>query len=139
MRVLLDTCVLSELRYPKPCEKVRHAIDQVDNENLFVSVITIGEIIKGISLLDDGKRKSSLQQWLQTLERNYTENILPIDLQTSHIWGEITALAQKKGKTIPISDALIAATAIRNGLYVMTRNVNDFCDTGAMVVNPWSA
>lgn len=139
MRVLLDTCVLSELHRPNASDKVRNAVDRTDGNNLFISTITTGEIIKGISLLDDGQRKSELKQWIQTLEKNYAERILPVDLATSHIWGEITASAQKKGKIIPTADGLIAAIAIRNGLTIMTRNMDDFCETGAMIINPWTA
>jgi len=87
--------------------------------------------------LDEGKRKRDLQSWIQALERYYTERILPVDLETTRIWGELTARAQKKGKTIPASDSLIASTAIRHGLHVMTRNIDDFSATGAMLINPW--
>ncbi len=137
MRVLLDTCVLSELRRENGNENVRNAVNAMDGRNIFVSTISIGEIIKGILLLDDGKRRSELKQWVQTLERNYSERILPVDLETSRIWGELTASAQKKGKTVPIADGLIAAIAINNGLHIMTRNTNDFAETGVMIINPW--
>ena len=138
MRVLLDTCVLSELRLPKGDPRVRHAVDVLGSDDLFISVLTVGEIAKGIALLKEGKNKRNLQAWLQTLERDYADRILPVDLETSHIWGELTAAAQKTGKVVPASDGLIAATARRHGLYIMTRNAEDFQPTGVLLLNPWA-
>jgi len=137
MRVLLDTCVLSKLRRPGEHREVRRAVEQIADEDLFISVISMGEIIKGIELLNEGKRKKSLQDWVQALQRYYAKRILPVDVETVHIWGELTAKAQKQGKGIPALDGLIAATALRHGLHVMTRNVADFVPTGAMLINPW--
>ena len=137
MRVLLDTCVLSELRHPNGDAGVRLAVEGVADEKLFVSIVSVGEIVKGISLLPDGKRKSELHSWVQTLEHHYAASIKPVDLKTSRIWGELTAIAQKKGKTVPMADGLIASTAMRHGLHIMTRNVADFEPTGAMLINPW--
>ncbi len=137
MKVLLDTCTLSELRLPKPDAGVASAIRDLDSDDLFVSAITIGEIVKGVALLQDGQKKRQLQSWLQTLERHYGDRLLPIDLETCRMWGELTAAAQKAGRTIPASDGLIAATARRHGLYIMTRNTADFESTGVPLLNPW--
>ena len=137
MRVLLDTCVLSELRRPKGHPGVRRAVDALDSADLFVSVVSIGEIAKGIALLKESQNKRALRGWLQALERDYADRLLPVDLETSHIWGELTAAAQKSGKTVPASDGLIAATAQRHGLHIMTRNTEHFEPTGALLVNPW--
>lgn len=137
MRVLLDTCTVSELRQKTPRKAVAAAIEAVPSENLFLSVITLGEIVKGIALLEEGKRKHGLQGWLMELERYYEDRILPIDTDTVRIWGELTAEAQKKGVRVGASDGLIAATARRHGLHVMTRNVSDFEATGVLLVNPW--
>ncbi len=138
MRVLLDACVLSEIHKPKGNRSVKHVVDSIPSPNLYLSVITVGEMIKEIELLPDGKRKSDLQRWIYEIERDYSESILSIDLETVHIWGSITANAQKKGFNIPISDGLIAATAIQHGLFLMTRNLSDFEHTGVMIINPWS-
>ena len=138
MKVLLDTCALSELRLPKPDAGVASAIRDLDSDDLFVSAISIGEIVKGVALLPDGQKKRLLQSWLQTLERHYGDRLLPIDLEICRMWGELTAAAQKAGRTIPASDGLIAATARRHGLYVMTRNTADFEPAGVPVFNPWS-
>ncbi len=137
MKVLLDTCALSELRLPKPDAGVASAVQDLDSDDLFVSAISIGEIVKGVALLEDGKKKRLLQSWLQTLERHYGDRLLPIDTETCHMWGELTAAAQKAGRTIPASDGLIAATARRHGLYIMTRNTADFESSGVPLLNPW--
>jgi toxin FitB len=137
VRVLLDTCVLSELRKPQGDVGVRQSVERIPDNDLFVSVISLGEIAKGIALLADVRRKRDLQSWLQMLERDYAARILPVDREAAHIWGELTASAQKDGKIISASDGLIAATARRHGLHVMTRNVADFEPIGVMLINPW--
>ena len=113
------------------------AIDALASEDLFVSVLSIGEIAKGIAVLKESKNRRALQSWLQTLERHYADRLLPIDLETSRIWGELTTAAQKMGRTIPATDGLIAATARRHGLHIMTRNIGDFEPAGVLVLNPW--
>ena len=138
MRILLDTCVLSELRKEQCHTAVYRSVEKATDEELFVSVITIGEIAKGVCLLDDGRRKRGLLEWLQTVKHDYSDRILQIDLETVEIWGELTARAQKAGETVAASDGLIAATALRHGLHVMTRNVDDFIPTGVLLINPWS-
>jgi toxin FitB len=137
MRVLLDTCVLSELRHPQGSPDVRRAVEDLDSENLFLSIITTGEISKSIALLTDGRRKRGLQEWFLTLQRFYADRILSIDLETSQIWGELTAAAQPSGSSIPASDGLIAATALRHGLHLMTRNTVHFAATHVLLLNPW--
>lgn len=137
MRVLLDTCVLSEIRRKQGDARVRKEVSALPAESLFLSVLTIGELTKGIELLVAGDHQSTLRNWLLTLEQDYADHILDIDTETARIWGELTATAQARGRTIPVSDGLIAATAVRHGLHVMTRNVADFVATGAMLLDPW--
>ena len=138
MRVLLDTCVLSELRHPKGDASVRNAVDAFDSENLFVSVLSIGEIAKGVALLNESKKKRDLQNWLQTMERFYGDRLLPIDLETCRIWGRThSRRAEIRPDCTGQSDGLIGATATRHGLHVMTRNTADFEPTGVMLINPW--
>ncbi len=138
MKVLLDTCVLSELRRPNGHPRVRQAVGVLDDENIFLSVISVGEIFKGIALLRESPKKRALETWLQTLERSYADRVLPIDLETSRTWGELTAAAQKAGRALHAADGLIAATALRHGLRVMTRNTADFERTGVLLLNPWA-
>jgi len=137
VRTLLNTCILSELRRPNCHDGVRSAVTELASEELFVSVISIGEIVKGIALLEESRRKQELSSWVRNLELNYTDRLLPVDLEVVRIWGEITAVAQKQGITIPVCDGLIASTARRHGLYLMTRKTADFEPTGVMLINPW--
>jgi toxin FitB len=137
VRILLDTCVLSELRRPTPDPGVRRAVEEAAGEDLFLSVISIGEIAKGIALLRESQKKRALGAWLHALERDYADRLLSIDREISHLWGELTAAAQKTGKVIPAADGLIAATARRHGLHLMTRNTGHFEAAGVALVNPW--
>lgn len=137
MRVLLDTCVLSELYRPAPQEAVRVAVDLLPDEHLFLSVITLGEIGKGIALLPDSRRRQDLSAWFTNLQHAYIDRILSVDPETAAIWGEITAVAQRRGVVLAAADGLIAATALCHGLHLMTRNVKDYQITGALLLNPW--
>ena len=137
MKALLDTCVLSGLRHPTHASLLTKAMQFFDAKDLFLSVISIGEIIKGIALLPTSKKKNELQHWALQLENVYTDRILNITSDVVHIWGEVTAQSKLKGITIPTSDGLIAATALAHGLHVMTRNVADFQSTGVLLLNPW--
>lgn len=137
MRILIDTCVVSELWRKGGSEKVRKRVSALKAEDSYVSVLTVGEIAKGIHLLHESKKKRDLRNKLTLLETEYQQNILNIDSEIMKIWGELLAVSQKKGKLIPVSDGLIAATAARHGLHIMTRNVSDFEGTGSLVINPW--
>lgn len=138
MRVLLDTCVLSELRNPRGDQNVRSAVASLRPGETFLSVITLGEISKGISLLTDDQKKRDLEYWFPSVERSYADRILPVDRDTAIIWGELTAVVQRRGIQLHAADGLIAATAIQHGLHVMTRNVRHFDSTGVLIINPWS-
>lgn len=137
MKALLDTCVLSELRNAANAPLLAQTLDLFESSDLYISVISIGEIAKGIALLPSSKKKTALQHWAHHLEKNYSENLLSIDREIVQVWGEITATAQLRGKIIHMADGLIAATALVHGLHVMTRNVSDFIPTGVLVLNPW--
>lgn len=138
MNILLDTCILSELRKPESHDLIKNAIISFDATQLFISVISIGEITKGIALLATSKKKTELSQWAAQLEKNYVNRILDINSDIAHMWGELTANAQIRGKIIPAADGLIAATALAHGLHIMTRNVSDFEFSGALLINPWA-
>lgn len=130
--------MISIIRHPQGLAAVRDAVAAIPDEQLFLSgVITLGELAKGIALLDEGQRKTALKTWLDGLEQDYGERILPIDAETVRVWGESTAAAQENGRIVPAADGLIAATARCHGLRVMTRNVDDFTPMGVMLVNPW--
>lgn len=137
MKVLLDTCALAELRKPRPDPAVVAAVKAVPDEKLFLSALSVGEIAKGTALLPAGKKRNELTAWLVALEREFRERILPVDVEIARGWGEMTARAHKKGLIVAPTDGLIAATAMRHKLHVMTRNEKDFQPTGVRVVNPW--
>ncbi len=137
MRVLLDTCVISENLRPNGEQRVKDCIRALRSSDTFLSTITMGKIAKGIALLEAGRRRDLFADYLLGLEQDFENRILSIDIETARIWGETTASAQQRGKTIPPTDGLIAATAIRHGLHVVTRNIKDFEPTGAMLINPW--
>jgi hypothetical protein len=137
VKVLLDTCVLTELRKHGGHAGVKSAVAEIPDADLFLSVLSVGEIAKGIALLAAGRKKKALGSWLTGLEANFADRILAVDTETSRLWGELTARGQRSGKVIPAIDGLVAATALRHGLHVMTRNVRDFEASGALVLNPW--
>lgn len=135
--MLIDTCVLSEIQRKQGSEQVRSRVEAIPADNLFLSVLTLGELRKGIDKLKAGARKRSLEAWLDQLVNSAQGHILPVDHETALIWGEVTARTEKLGRPIPAIDGLIAATALQHGLHLMTRNVSDFEATGVLLVNPW--
>jgi toxin FitB len=137
MRVLLDTCVLSELHRETGLSLVRDALASLADDDIYLSVLSVGELTKGITLLPESRRKTDLTAWLFSLQQQYAKRILPITSDITSIWGSITATVQSKGIALPAVDGLLAAMALRHGLYVMTRNVKDFKETGVMLLNPW--
>ncbi len=108
------------------------------SEDAYLSVISIGEIAKGVALLPEGRHKRDLHEWLETIERQYSDRLLPVDRQTTRIWGELAATAQRAGRTVSASDGLIAATALQHGLHVMTRNTAGFAPSRVPLYDPWS-
>lgn len=138
MKYLLDTCVISELVAKQPAPKVLAWIDSVDPDGVFLSVITIGEIAKGIQKLPSSKRKQELIDWLENeLLIRFQDNLIELDANILIQWGKLTAHLESKGQTIPAIDALIAASALERGLILVTRNVSDFDGTGVEIINPW--
>jgi predicted nucleic acid-binding protein len=137
VKTLLDTCVLAEIRKPAGNPSVKAVVEEIPDEDLYLSALSVGEIAKGIALLAVGKKKKSLASWLVALESQFEERILGLDVETARIWGELTARAQKKGVAIPAVDGLLAATALRHGLHVMTRNTKHFAASGALILDPW--
>jgi toxin FitB len=140
VKYLLDTCLVSELVRKKPDAKVVKWVADCDEELTFLSVLTLGEIQKGISRLDEKKRRSALQMWLDSdLRVRFGERILTITSDIAQAWGVMQGEAETKGIGIPTIDGLIGATAITHNLTVVTRNVSDIAKTGAKVINPWDS
>lgn len=138
MTFLLDTCVISELVKPQPNENVVRWIDTVDERKLFLSVLTLGELEKGITKLQVSKRKILLQNWLESeLTERFRGRILPVDAAVAVAWGKIQGEAERSGSKLPVIDSLLSATAGVHGCTLATRNVADFERCGAAVLNPW--
>ena len=138
MKYLLDTCVISELAKPVPEKKVLNWFNGIPSEALLLSVVTIGEIRKGLTKLADSKRKDSLAVWLNTLLEDYRARILAIDLAVADNWGQIQGNAEMAGAPMSTLDGLIAATAYTHNLTVVTRNENDFNKARVPILNPWN-
>ena len=136
MSYLLDTNVLSELRRKTPDIGVVEWFARRPASTLFLSVLTIGELRKGIEGLRDVERRSALTDWLETdLPGFFAGRILAIDTQVADRWGKLVAAA---GRPLPAIDSLLGATAAQHGLSIVTRNGRDFADLGLDVINPWS-
>jgi len=136
---LLDTNVISELLKPKPEPKVTTWTDATDEELLFLSVLTLGEIRKGVVLPPRNPRRTSLETWLsKDLPLRFSGRILDIDQEVAHRWGQISGLASARGVNLPVIDGLLAATAIQHNLTLVTRNTRDVAATGVTLFNPWT-
>jgi predicted nucleic acid-binding protein len=138
VKYLLDTCLISELVKKEPNSAVVRWLDEQDEQSLFMSVLTLGELQKGISKLPAGARKDELQAWAgHDLVERFTGRIIDIDLETALFWGKLQGESEQKGERLPVMDSLIAATATAHGLVVVTRNVKDIERCRVRVCNPW--
>lgn len=137
---LLDTNLVSELMKPRPHRGVATWVTATPEALLYLSVITIGEIRKGIDLLgDDDPRRAALQSWLdRDLRLRFTGRLLPFDEGVAERWGQLEALARKKRLTLPTLDAQLAATALHHGLTFVTRHTAHVEPTGVPLFNPWT-
>lgn len=136
MSYLLDTNVLSELRRKSPNAGVVEWFTQRPASTLYLSVLTLGELRKGIEGLADAKRRMALTDWLETdLPGFFAGRILSIDTQVADRWGRLVAAA---GRPLPAIDSLLGATAAQHGLSLVTRNERDFAGLGLDVINPWA-
>jgi predicted nucleic acid-binding protein len=138
MSWLLDTCALSEYAKKSPALKVIAWLDEQDEASLFISVITLGEIEKGILKLraSDLRRSQKLTAWLGKVEQRFAGRILPLDAVTLHVWAQIASHSELAGQSLPVMDGLLMATAQCHGLTVITRNVQDFAPY-PQIFNPW--
>jgi toxin FitB len=138
VKYLLDTCLVSELVRKTPNPNVVKWVEECDEDLTFLSVLTIGEIQKGIARLGDKKRKATLQHWLDSeLKLRFGDRILSISEEVAQTWGQLQGDAENKGITIPSIDGLIGATAVTHNLTIVTRNESDLALTGARILNPW--
>ncbi len=138
MRYLLDTCAISELIAKRPNPDVVQWIDSLDDGQVYLSVITLGEIKRGIEKLPDSVRKDQLNDWLNdNLIIRFKGRILAIDTPVMLTWGALTAQLERQGRTLPAVDSMIASIALHGGYHLVTRNERDFAGTGVDVINPW--
>ena len=138
MKYLIDTCIISELVAKHPNPKVVEFVDSLDSGDVYLSVITIGEIAKGVEKLPKSKRKQELHSWLkEDLLVRFDGRIIPLDTDILMEWGILIARLESTGITLPAIDSLIAATTLTYKLTLVTRNVNDFDGADVRIINPW--
>lgn len=135
---LLDTCVVSEFVKPKPDKHVLAWLNSMDAERVFLSVVTIGEVQRGVSNLPRSNRRAQLEEWLnEQLAAQFAGRILALDAATFMTWGQMMAPLKQQGRVMGVMDSLIAATAVHHRMTLITRNVSDFRDVELSVFNPW--
>ncbi len=137
MNYLLYTCVISELASQSPNSNVVSWIDGLGDDNVFISVITIGEIKRGIQRLPIAGRRRKLEDWLENLLVRFNDTIVAVDTDVVLSWGEMIAVLDKKGRPMTALDSLIAASARYHHLVLATRNTIDFKHSGIQLFNPW--
>lgn len=136
---LLDTNVVSDLRKPRPNVGLTAWIASADEQKLFLSVLTIGELRIGIAVQSDAKKRAALETWLiSDMLSRFAGRILAFDLDVAQQWGRIEGRARLGSGKLPVVDSQLAATALFHGLTLVTNNEADFSRTGASVLNPWT-
>ncbi len=135
---LLDTNIISELIKPRPDLRVVAWIESTDENSLYLSVLTLGEIRKGITSVSDATRRAALESWLDNdLASRFSRRILPIDSAVANRWGRICGSPAAKKSPIAVIDALLAATALHYDLTLATRDTSHAEVSGVPVINPW--
>jgi len=137
MSFLLDTCTISEPKQKQPNEKVLQWLDSQDESKLYLSVLTVGEIRKGITRLESSKKKAELEKWLEKLRTRFSRRILALSERTFLVWGKMYGEFEKKGIVRPAFDSLLEATALEHDLIFVTRNVKNFQHSSVTILNPW--
>jgi toxin FitB len=136
--IVLDTNVISELMRPQTNESVLGWVDAQGQDELFVTAVTVGEILYGIARLPDGKRKSDLHTAAdETLDVDFAERILAFDKSAAEHYGHVVSLRERNGRPISMADALIASICLSYSASLATRNIADFEGVGLDLINPW--
>lgn len=140
MNFLLDTNVVSEWVKPHPNAGVVAWLAEVDEDRVFLSVVTLAELRYGIERMAAGKRRTRLAEWLRDeLPLRFEARVLPIDAVVADAWGRVMARSEAVGRPMSVADAFIAATVKVHGLTLVTRNRPDFEPVLKAIVNPWAA
>ena len=136
MKYLLDTNVISELQKPNCNQNLKSFVETVNWNDIYLSVISIGELSYGIEKLPSGKKKHDLSIWLYTdIPRLFKDRIISLDTEVLIEWGKLRA---GTGRTLPAADSLIAASVIVHHIFLVTRNIKDYEDIeGINILNPW--
>jgi len=138
MSYLLETTAISEWVKPRPDPGIVQWFDEADEDRTYLSVITLGELRKGVDRLARSRRRDRLEQWLTSeLPDRFDGRMLPVDVAIADEWGRVLATAEQAGTAVNSIDALIAATASVHALQIVTRNVAHFRHLGVAVVSPW--
>ena len=138
MSFLLDTNVVSEPTRRRPDVQVMAWFAAQADETLFMSVLTLAELRRGILLLDEGKKRRALLRWLEgEIEPGFGDRTLGVDAAVARAWAGMQHDAARQGRTLPVMDSLFAATALAHGLTLVTRNTADFASTGVPLISPW--
>ncbi|MET0606599.1 MAG: type II toxin-antitoxin system VapC family toxin [Beijerinckiaceae bacterium] len=138
MNYLLDTNVVSELARRDADRRLLAWAGSLAEEQVYLSVVTIAEIRKGIALLPQGKRRSSLDEWLREgLLDRFRQRIVGVGVEIAELWGLLAAQARSKGAGFPAMDGFLAATALKHQFAIATRNTKDFSQLNVKVINPW--
>lgn len=137
---LLDTNCISEAVRSRPEARVMSWLETADETLLYLSVLTLGEIRKGVASLPQSRRRTLLESWLNTeLRVRFSSRILSVDAAIADRWGLLAATARNEGRALSTIDGLLAATAIQHSLTIVSQNENDFADMGVQVFNPWKS
>ena len=138
MSFLLDTCVISEVVKPSPNPAVLAWLAAQEEASLFISVLTLGELRRGVERLPASRKREALTAWLESeLSARFSGRILSIDEAVAAQWGVMQARAERAGARLPAIDSLIAATAMAHHLTVVSRNIQDMEASGVSLLNPW--
>ncbi len=138
MSYLVDTNVISEAAKPHPHPQVMAFLHETDEDRLFISVITLGELRRGVALKTDGRVKSVLDAWLRIdLRERFSGKIVDITAPIAELWGELMADSKQRGIALNAMDGFLAATARARNQMLVTRNVKDFAPFGLPLLNPW--
>lgn len=138
MSYLLDTNVVSEWVKPHPAPQVVRWLAEVDEDRVYLSVVTLAEVRHGVDRMPAGPRRQRLDEWLRhDLPLRFADRILPVDASVADAWGTIVAKREHQGRPITAMDAFLAATATVHELTLVTRNSQDFESSVPAVLNPW--